>query len=415
MKVLVCGANGFIGAAICERLKRAGHTVVKGMREPRSSDEIAIDYCRDLAVDEWRPRLEGIDAVVNAVGILVERDSQRFDEIHRRAPIALFSACAAARVRRVVQVSALGAELGGTAYFDSKLAADKFLLTQPIEWQIVRPALVYGAAGKSARLFRMLSSLPVQALPAGGHQPLQPVHIDDLTDVVAKLLEPSTAARQCIEVVGTNRVDFREMLRIYRESMHFPPALSINIPAPLIGATAAALDRIPGSTLTRETWRMLQHGNVGDPESVTLLLGRPPRNIDTFIPDAATARNEALAVWRPWLLRSVLACVWIGTALVSSFAYPTADSLALLHRVHINGVAAWGALYAAILLDFLFGIATLTHPCRRLWGLQGALVLVYSVIIGIALPEFLSHPFAPVLKNLPILAILIVLFSEETK
>jgi uncharacterized protein YbjT (DUF2867 family) len=415
MKVLVCGAKGFVGAALCQRLARAGHTVVKGVREPRSDDEIAIDYRRDLAVDQWLPKLVGIDAVVNAVGILVERGSQRFDEIHRRAPMALFRACAAAGVQRVVQVSVLGAQQGGTAYFDSKFAADTFLLTQPIEWQIVRPALIYGAAGKSARLFRMLASLPVQALPAGGHQPLQPVHIDDLTDVVAKLLEPSTAARQCLDVVGATPVDFREMMRTYRESMRLPATLSISIPGALIGAAAAVLDRVPGSTLTRETWRMLQHGNVGDPEPMTRLLGRSPRRIDTFIQDDATARNEALAAWRPVLLRGALACVWIGTALVSAFAYPTEDSLALLQRVHINGMGAWAALYGAILLDLLFGITTLTHPGRRLWALQGALILTYSIIIGIALPEFLSHPFGPVLKNLPILAILILLFSEETK
>jgi hypothetical protein len=46
---------------------------------------------------------------------------------------------------------------------------------------------------------------------------------------------------------------------------------------------------------------------------------------------------------------------------------------------------------------------------------QVLLIAGYSVLIAIALPEFLWHPFGPILKNLPILALLFVLFNEETQ
>ncbi|MEK7919688.1 NAD(P)H-binding protein, partial [Burkholderia contaminans] len=106
--------------------------------------------------------------------------------VHRAAPCALFTACCRAGVRRVIQISALGVERGNTRYFASKCAADRFLKTLPIDFRIVRPALVYGTDGASARFFRMLASLPVQVLPAGGHQRLRPVHVDDLAEVVAR-------------------------------------------------------------------------------------------------------------------------------------------------------------------------------------------------------------------------------------
>ncbi|MEW6339806.1 MAG: SDR family oxidoreductase, partial [Paraburkholderia sp.] len=415
MKVLVCGARGFLGAAICECLVQAGHTVVEGVREPRTVHELAVDFSRDLTPDAWLPRLAGIDAVVNAVGILVERKGQRFADIHEQAPIALFTACSVAGVRRVVQVSALGAERGGSAYFDSKLAADTFLATQPVEWQICRPSLVYGAEGKSASFFRALASLPVCVVPAQGRQMLQPIHIDDFAQAILRLLDPATPARQCVELVGATRVAYRDMLSSYRRQMGFESARTLSIPAWLIGATAAMLDPIPGAILTRDTWKMLRAGNVGDVVQTASLLRRPPKGVDGFI-DAAQAlpmREQALAHWRPGLLRGVLALVWLWTALVSLFMYPLHDSLALLARVHVTGPVATAALYGAGLLDLAFGAATLLMPSRRLWFAQAALIAFYTVVIAIAMPEFVIHPFGPLLKNLPILAVLFLLVAEE--
>ena len=50
---------------------------------------------------------------------------------------------------------------------------------------------------------------------------------------------------------------------------------------------------------------------------------------------------------------------------------------------------------------------------RWLWRLQFLLILGYSGIIALWLPEFLLHPFAPVLKNLPMLAAVVALHELE--
>lgn len=415
VNVLVCGARGFLGTAICAALEQAGHRVVKGVRVARDADEIALDYRHDVTPDIWRARLAGIDAVVNAVGIIVERDRQRFEQIHRQAPIALFSACAAAGVRRVVQISAAGAQRGGSAYFDSKRAADAFLATLPLEWQIARPSLVYGAHGQSAGFFRMLASLPVYPLPAGGRQALQPVHVDDFAASIVALLDPDVPAGQCVELVGATRVTYREMLACYRSGMRLPPAWTVSVPGPVMRVAARVGDYLPGATLTRDTWKMLQAGNTGDVAGIQTLLQRPPAGIESFIPpqDAPALRQQAFSLWRPALLRAVLAIVWIWTAVVSALIYPVPDSLALLARVHLTGPLAVVALYGAALLDLGFGLASWWWPSRRLWLAQAALIAFYTVVIAIALPEFVTHPFGPLLKNLPILAILFLLLAEE--
>ncbi|KVD07673.1 NAD-dependent dehydratase [Burkholderia ubonensis] len=419
MNILVCGANGFIGRALCARLEAGGHRVVRGVHAGRRAagpGEIAIDYARDVRPEHWRARLDGIDAVVNAVGMLTGRRGVTLDAVHRAAPCALFDACCGAGVRRIVQISALGVERGDTAYFASKLAADAYLQTLPIDFRIVRPALVYGATGASARYFRMLASLPVHVLPAGGRQLLRPVHIDDLAEIVARLIERPAAGERIVDVVGADEVEYREMLAIYRRAMGFPPAMRVSVPGALFAAAAALSGRMPGAMLTRDTWAMLRAGNTGELAASSAALGRPPRGPRAFIGAQAVAlRHEALAAWRRPLLTGSLAIVWIWTAIASAFIHPLRDSLALLAHVHLTGISALAALYAACALDFVFGVATVVAPSRRLWAAQIVLVVAYSAVIAVAMPGLLAEPFGPVLKNVPILAVLLILFAEEER
>ncbi|KVU87357.1 SDR family oxidoreductase [Burkholderia ubonensis] len=419
MNILVCGANGFIGRALCARLEAGGHRVVRGVHAGRGAagpGEIAIDYARDVRPEHWRARLDGIDAVVNAVGMLTGRRGVTLDAVHRAAPCALFDACCGAGVRRIVQISALGVERGDTAYFASKLAADAYLQTLPIDFRIVRPALVYGATGASARYFRMLASLPVHVLPAGGRQLLRPVHVDDLAELVARLIERPAEGDRIVDVVGADEVEYREMLAIYRRAMGFPPAMRVSVPGALFAAAATLSGRMPGAMLTRDTWAMLRAGNTGELAASSAALGRPPRGLRAFIGAQAVAlRHEALAAWRRPLLTGSLAIVWIWTAIASAFIHPLRDSLALLAHVHLTGISALAALYAACALDFVFGVATVIAPSRRLWAAQIVLVVAYSAVIAVAMPGLLAEPFGPVLKNVPILAVLLILFAEEER
>ncbi|HXU93195.1 MAG TPA: DoxX-like family protein [Gallionella sp.] len=113
------------------------------------------------------------------------------------------------------------------------------------------------------------------------------------------------------------------------------------------------------------------------------------------------------------LARYTLAAVWLATGALSLGIFPQQESLQLLGQVGLRGDAALVALYGAASLDVVLGLLTLARPCRLLWRAQATLVLVYSVIIAVYLPEYWLHPFGPVLKNLPILLLLWLLHEYE--
>src|SRR5690606_7951177 len=122
--------------------------------------------------------------------------------IYHRAPQALFEAAAQNGVKRVIQISALGADTGTTPYFRTKKAADDVLPGLGIDYVIVQPSIVFGPGGGSARLFSNMVRLPLIPLPGAGNQRIQPVFIDDLVDVVIAILESSDPPATRIPVDG---------------------------------------------------------------------------------------------------------------------------------------------------------------------------------------------------------------------
>jgi len=412
MRILIAGANGFIGSALYRALSAAGHQVLRGVRRPQAADEIAIDFSRPDP-SAWQQALRGCDAAINAVGIIRENRQQTFLALHTRGPQDFFSACVAAGVRRVVQISAQGADTGTAPFLASKRAADDFLRDLPLEWQIVRPALVYGEAGASARAFRRLASLPLTPLPLGGRQKVHCIHIDDLCAEILRLLDPATPAGQCLDLRGSEAISLRELIATYRRSLGFAPAPVLPLPGWLMTIAARVGEHLPGGLLDTQTWRMLQSAGayIGTPFPPSAR--RPAQFIAPA--EAPQLRQQALAGWRAPLLRVALAAVWLITAWVSLFAYPIPDSLALLARIGLTGTPAMVALIGAALLDAAFGLATLFAPGRRLWLAQMALIAGYSAVIAVCLPEFLIHPYGPLSKNLPILAVLTLLYAEEER
>jgi uncharacterized protein YbjT (DUF2867 family) len=418
--VLLLGATGFIGARLLEALRAAGYPVVCGTRSGRAPGDcrsIAVDYTRDHAAIDWVPRLRGIDVVINAIGILRESPRASFQALHVDAPVALFHACVEAGVKKVVQISALGADSEAVSrYHVTKKRADDALAALPLGWVVVQPSLVFGLGGRSAALFTQLAALPLIPLPGDGAQCVQPIHIDDLTAAVVRLIATNEYDRQRIPMVGPKAVTFREMLGTVRRALGLGEPHFIRVPVALVRLAAAAGDHLHGVLLDRESLGMLLRGNVAAPERISAILARAPRPVDAFIePRAArAAANEARLAWLLPLLRAAVGIVWIVTAILSFGLYPAEESYAMLARVGLTGTAAALALYGAALLDLAFGLGVFLMRDRRwLWRAQMALIVGYSIIIAIRLPEYWLHPFGPLLKNLPLLAAIVLLHEFE--
>lgn len=426
MRVLLTGATGFIGRPLSVALGAAGHEVLGAVRDPACARRghpagryLHADFATDFEPSRWAPRVAGMDAAVNAAGIFRETGGLAFDAIHLRAPRALFSACATAGVK-VVQVSALGADAGASSrYHVSKGAADEFLLRVCERAVVAQPSIVFGPGGASARLFTTLAVLPVIPLPGPGDSLLQPIHIDDLVAALVRLVETDCYLRTRVPLVGPAPVTLRAFLGALHAAMEpgkRPRYCTVPWTAMKGLAGIAALH--PRSLVDPASLGMLARGNTADPEPTRCLLGTSPRSVADLIAlrEADAMRLAANLAWLLPVLRVTIAVVWMASGIVSLGMFPAAESYALLERAGLSGAALPLTLYGAAALDFAIGIGILVMRRRRaLWLAQLVLILLYTAVITFRLPEFWLHPFGPVLKNLPMLAAIWLLYVLEER
>ena len=426
MRVLVTGTNGFIGSQVAAALTSAGHEVVAGVRastgQGDTDNTIACDYARDTRAEDWQPRLKGIDAVVNCVGILRSSRRGSFDAIHRDTPIALFKACQQAGIKNVVQTSAIG-EPGDTAFIRSKHEADAALAEMHLHWVIIRPSVVYSVSGSygGTSLMRAMAALPwVLFVPGWKDRMLQPITAEDLGYIVAYALENDTANHQILEAVSPEPISFRQYLLTLRGWLGFKkPVMTIRIPFWLVWPIALLGQLFGRGPLGLTLYRMLKRGNVGSEDAYQNLqsfidiapdsVERACRRAPSFVQDRWHARMYFV---RP-LLRVFIGLLWVASGAVG-LVLPLTDSAPVMSALGLPMADAAYVIYGSSAVDIVLGLMVLLRWHLALAGVLMLLsVLAYTGILGFFMPGLWLEPFGSLIKNIPLIPAILAMMAID--
>ncbi len=425
MNIFITGASGFIGRYLLNACLDHGHQVTACVRDtaqlqrycPRAQ-VIHCDFAKDNDISVWLPRLTNIDVVINAVGIIQQSGTNTFDALHTQTPCALFKACEIRGIRKAIQISALGADdTAFSQYHLSKKAADDFLSSLDLDWTILMPSLVYGPGAKSLRLFKAMAALPVTPLVGKGEQIIQPIHIIDLSNAVLALIENPTIQPRRIEAVGPKPVTLRQLYVVLKHWLGYGHPRFLTIPFWLALIIARITEHFGNTPINTDTIKMLQNGNTGNVQPFISTFGFSPIPLEQALhrlPSVESNYLDAKLYFLFPLLKFTLALLWIATGLISAFGYPLESSYAMLKQVGIENTLAPFALYTASLLDVYLGVALLlSFHLRTVVVLQIVIILTYTVIITIYLPELWWHPFGAIIKNIPLIVSTLMLVAWE--
>lgn len=425
MRVLLTGANGFIGKYLLAELQRRGHEVVPAVRNPEAMDRILgeqrsinADFNRDTSPDIWVVRLKGIDAVINCAGILQTRPGQSIDSIHVAGPRALFEACRIAGIRRVLQISAISASpRADTPYSITKALADDNLRQSDLDWTIFKPSLVVapGAYGGTS-LLRALAALPFFTPIVGrGGQEFRPIDMADLTALVCDALTSDDTVGRSLLVVGPDTVTLTTILTDFRRWLGYSPARKIHVPIRLVSFMARIGD-IFGGTINTTALRQLRFGNaardVEEPDEILVTRTGWHAILRAYPAQVQDRWHARLYAVRP-ILRIAIGLAWIVSGIVA-FLQPIPPVGKVLAELGLGTLSPNAVIAGTGLLDIVIGAAVwMRWRPRAMASVQILVVAVYTAALSFAVPGLWLEALGPLLKNIPFVAAVLALAAIE--
>jgi NADH dehydrogenase len=270
------GGTGFVGSAIAEQATTRGIRMRVLTRSLPRARHLTVLPTVELMVGDpsdektLEKAFEGMDAVVNLVGILHEGGGQDFNSVHAQLPRKVAQACRASGVQHLVHVSALGAsDKGPSRYLRSKAAGEAAvrIAASEVPWTILRPSVIFGERDRFLNLFADFVKLfPVVPL-AKANARFQPVWVEDVARCCLAALGNPAAYGQSFDLCGPRAYTLAELVRLVAATLGLERRV-IALPDALGKLQALALEILPGKLMTRDNLLSMSVDNVCS--------GRPP-------------------------------------------------------------------------------------------------------------------------------------------
>jgi uncharacterized protein YbjT (DUF2867 family) len=428
MRILVVGAYGLIGSYVTARLLAEGHEIVAAGRNVRQAARrwprarwVRADLSRMTSAD-WKPHLDGVEAVVNCAGALQDSPSDRLKAVHFDGVLQLAEACRASDVRRFVQVSALGVDSAKGAFAETKRAADEALMATDLDWVVIRPGLVLApAAYGGSALLRGLAALPLAIPAVHVGSVVQAVSVGDLAACVAVAVRADAPNRVLATLSAADAPTLAQVLTALRAWLGLSPAPVVALPA-FLGATANGVaDGLAWlgwkSALRSAALGQLAQGVHGETNEGARQLGFVPRALDQILsswPSTVQDRWFARLFFLKPLAILVLAVFWILSGVIGLISFDQAAEQLGLAGFSLEGSRATVEVGAVV--DIALGLLVCVRRTTPL-ALKGMALVSVAYLIGACLwrRDLWFDPLGPLIKVLPgaVLALMTLAVLEE--
>lgn len=299
---LVLGGTGFVGRQVCEALQRDGWLITVPTRRARNAQ--AIQHLPRLTVLEadvhnaaaLSALVAGHDVVINLVAIL-HGNANSFEHNHVRLPGLIAQACRAQGVRRLIHISALGAEAHAPSLYQRSKARGEAVLQAAaddgdLDLTVIRPSVIFGAGDKFLNTFAALQSvLPFVPLAGAGTR-FQPVWVGDVAQAVVHCASQAHTIGQTIDAVGPDVLSLADLVRLAGTASGHPRPV-FGVPEWVGQLQAWGMALMPGEPLmSSDNLRSMRVDNVRTGSGPDLqTLGITPSGVQAIVPTYLRAQQ----------------------------------------------------------------------------------------------------------------------------
>ena len=282
--ILILGGSGFIGTHLAFALANRNWVVTVPCRRPHRHrallvhPNIRLVEANIIDPADLQSLCKGKQAVINLVGILNERRKGDFRRFHVDFIKSVVEACSSNGIRRLLHVSALGADqaTGSSLYLRTKGEGENLLHTfgqRGLDVTSFQPSVVFGKGDQFINRFAGLLRWFVGFFPlACPNSKLAPVYVGDLVGRIVDSIDDPASFGKRFPVCGPEVYTLRQILELIIETLRLPVRV-LPLGNGLSRLQAVVMQNLPGKLFTMDNYRSLQTDNVcedGEPGATSL-------------------------------------------------------------------------------------------------------------------------------------------------
>jgi len=225
MRILLTGANGYIGTRLLPVLLEQGHDVVCMVRDKRRFAEES-DFGNKVKIitgDLLQPEsLNNIPEDIDAAYYLVHSMSSsgdKFSEQEFESAMHFVKAIQKTKCRQLIYLTGIVNDEDLSKHLTSRLAVEKELKKSGIAYTILRAAIIIGSGSASFEIIRDLTEkLPIMVAPKWVNTLCQPIAIRDVLGYLNGILMNEKAFNQTFDIGGPDVLTYKQMMLQYAAS-----------------------------------------------------------------------------------------------------------------------------------------------------------------------------------------------------
>ena len=283
----VFGGTGFLGRRVVKHLLEGEFSIRVASRHPERTGALFESINADINDDRSViAAVAGVEGVVNAVSLYVESGQQTFHSVHVTGAARVARLAREAGVKHLIHVSGIGSDAGSASpYIRSRGEGEKVVRDAFPAATLIRPSVMFGRGDAFVGpVAKMLRHLPVFPLFGRGQTKLQPAHVEDVAEAIARAIQ-TTQSRMSYELGGPRISTYRSLLEVIARHLRRKPLL-VPTPFGLWHALASVAEMLPQPPITRNQVELMQIDSVASPGAPGFAdFGISPTSLEDVLPE----------------------------------------------------------------------------------------------------------------------------------
>lgn len=219
-QIVVTGASGFVAKNVRKYLSENNVKLISISRKnfknfKNETKIVSQNYDEKIIL----PKIKNSSGLIHLVGIGKQSVKNNYHLINVEFTKKIINLCKQGKIKKIIYTSGLGvSKKSSIGYFISKYQAEKLIIASGLDFTIFRPSYIIGKDDLFTKHLKKQIKKGEIKIPGSGNYCLQPIYINDVSQILYKSLVDKKFKKQTLDLVGFETYTFQNYVTLFSKT-----------------------------------------------------------------------------------------------------------------------------------------------------------------------------------------------------